>query len=249
MRRPLPLLAVLAAVAAGSCAAAATPPNVAVDAASDAEGVRLAVDPTDPSRLAVVYSTGRSSASGSCLLARSADAGRTWESDTVAGDATRPLPAGTTHCGDPAVAFGADGALYVAYDVSRLGGPGSVYLTSSTDHGLTFRRATAVGPDPPAGGDFEPALAAGPSVGAVSVAFERYGAEFDDAAVFAASSSDGGRTVSTPVQVSPPLENAVNGRASAARDRRGDLYVAWVDAAEVDFDGSGTARLQVAVSP
>src|SRR5438067_2720512 len=251
MRRPLSLLAVLAAVAAGSCAAAATPPNVTVNrdpGATDAHGVRLAVDPTDASRLAVAYSTGRSATSGSCLVAHSTDAGRTWESETVAGDAARPLLPGTTHCADPALAFGADGTLYVAYGVSRLGGPGRIYLTSSTDHGLTFRAATAVDPDPPDGGDFEPAIAAGPSSGTVSVAFERYGPDFEDAAVFAATSHDGGRTVSAPVRVSPPRENAANGRASAAIDRGGNLYVAWVDAADVDFDGSGTAGLQVAVS-
>src|SRR5438093_12220569 len=148
MRRFLPLLAVLAAVAAGTCAAAA-PPNVAVTvAAGDFEGSSLAIDPTDPARLAVGYSTGRSTATGSCLVARSDDGGRTWKTATIAGDAARPLPPDTTHCADPVVAFGSEGTLYGAYDVSRLGGPGRVYLTSSNDHGATFEPPTVLDPAP-----------------------------------------------------------------------------------------------------
>src|SRR5438874_12408373 len=101
MRRPLSLLAVLAAVAAGTSAAAIPPPNVAVSAGTaDAEGGSLAVDPTDPTRLAVAYSIGRSGPTGRCVVARSDDGGRTWQTETVAGDAARPLPAGTTHCPD-----------------------------------------------------------------------------------------------------------------------------------------------------
>jgi hypothetical protein len=250
VRHPLPVLVWLVAVAAGSCAAAAAPPNVAVTkGAADLEGAALAIDPTDPSRLAVAYSTGRSGATGSCLVSRSNDAGRTWESETVVGDAARPLPTGATHCADPALAFGSEGTLYVAYDVSQLGGPGRVYLTSSTDHGATFRRANVLDPNPPGGGDFEPAVAAGPSHGTVSVAFQRYGSSFDEAAVLAGSSDDAGLTVSAPVRVSPPAQDSVNARVAAGIDRGGNLYVAWVDAGDVDFDGSGTARLEVATSP
>ena len=240
----------LAAVTAGSYAAAAVPPNVAVTPGmADAQGGSLAIDPTDPSRLAVAYSTGRSEAAGRCFVARSADGGRTWESETLAGDTAHPLPAGATHCADPAVAFGSEGTIYVAYDASRLGGPGRAYLASSTDHGVTFGAPTPLDPDPGGGGDFEPAVAAGPSRGTVSVAFERYGTEFVDASVLAVTSNDGGRSFSQPVLVSPAEQNAVNGRATAATDRAGTLYVGWVDAAEVDFDGSGDARLEVAASP
>ena len=249
MRRSMPLLAVLAAVAAGTCAAATPPPNVAVTvAAGDVEGSSLAIDPTDPARLAVGYSTGRSTATGSCLVARSDDGGRTWKTATIAGDAARPLPPDTTHCADPVVAFGSEGTLYGAYDVSRLGGPGRVYLTSSNDHGATFEPPTVLDPAPSGGGDFEPAIATGVSNSAVSVGFERYDAEFEDAAVLAATTDDGGRTVSDPVRVSPEGQNALNGRAAAAADRAGNVYLAWVDASDVDFAGSGSARLEVAVS-
>src|SRR5207245_6303672 len=110
------------------------PANVdAAPAGAELESGGLAIDPTDPSRLALVYSTGRAEASGSCAIARSEDGGRTWTSETVAGDEAHPLPAGTTHCSDPAVAFGSEGTVYVAYGVSRLGGFGQLYLTSSTD--------------------------------------------------------------------------------------------------------------------
>jgi hypothetical protein len=249
MRRPLPLLALLAVLAAGTCSAAANPPNVAVTAAAaDLAGGSLAVDPTDPSRLAVAYATGRSAATGSCVVARSRDGGRTWESQVVAGSPARPLPPGATHCADAAIAFGPEGSLYVAYDVSRLGGAGQVYVTTSSDHGTTFRSPVALASAPPGGGDFEPTIAAGPSRGTVSVAFERYSDDFDSAAVLAASSDDGGRTFSAPVAVSPPGQNAVNGRAAAATDRGGKLYVAWVDASDVDFDGAGDARIEVAMS-
>jgi hypothetical protein len=246
MWRPLPLLALLATA---SYATAATPPNVPVTSIeSGAEGGSLAVDPTDPARLAVAYSTGRAAATGSCHVARSSDGGRTWESDVVVGDAEAPLPEGTTHCADPALTFGPEGTLYVAYDVSRLGGPGRVYLASSMNHGASFGAPVALDAAPPGGGDFEPALAAGPSHGTVTVAFERYSADFDSAVVMAASSDDAGRTVSAPLQVSPDGENAVDGRAATASDRGGSVYVAWVDASAVDFDGSGAARLRVAVS-
>src|SRR5947199_10801187 len=98
MRRPLPLLAVLAAVAAAAGTAAVAPPNVSVTAgAADAEDGSLAVDPTDPARLATAYSTGRSSATGTCVVARSRDGGRTWTRSVVAGGPASPLPAGTTH--------------------------------------------------------------------------------------------------------------------------------------------------------
>jgi hypothetical protein len=249
MRRPLPLLAFLAVLAAGTCSAATNPPNVVVTpAAADLAGGSLAVDPTLPSRLAVAYATGRSAATGSCVVARSRDGGRTWESQVVAGSPARPLPPGATHCADAVVAFGPEGTVYVAYDMSRLGGSGQVYVTSSTDHGTTFRSPVALATAPAGGGDFEPAIAAGPSRGTVSVAFERYSGDFDSAVVLAASSGDGGRTFSTPVAVSPAGQNAVNGRAVAAADRGGKLYVGWVDASDVDFDGAGDARIEVAVS-
>jgi hypothetical protein len=248
MRR-VPLLALLAAATVGSFAAAATPPNVAVTAgAADAEGAALAIDPTNAARLAVAYSTGRAASTGSCRVARSEDGGRTWQTEVVAGDSARPLPPDATHCADPVAAFGPEGTLYVAYDVSRLGGPGRVYLATSTHHGTTFGRASVVGPGPGGGGDFEPALAAGPSHGTVSIAFERYTDDFAEVAVYAASSDDAGATVSKAIRVSPPDQNAVNAHAVAAADRAGNLYVAWVDASDVDFDGGGTARLEVAVS-
>ena len=250
MRRPLPLLAVVGVLAVGTCSAAANPPNIPVTAAAaDLAGGSLAVDPTDPSRLAVAYSTGRAAATGSCVVARSRDGGRTWESQVVAGSPARPLPTGATHCADAVVAFGPDGTAYVAYDVSRLGGPGQVYAASSTDHGTTFRSPVALATAQAAGGgDFEPAIAAGPSRGTVSVAFERYSGDFDSAAVLAASSHDGGRSFAAPVEVSPAGQNAVNGRAATAADRGGKLYVGWVDAGDVDFDGAGDARIEVAVS-
>src|SRR2546423_9380647 len=101
MRRSLPLLALLGLLAAGTCSAAATPPNVALTTgAADAEGGSLAVDPSDPSRLAVAYSTGRAAATGSCVVARSRDGGKTWESGGVAGSPARPLADGATHCAD-----------------------------------------------------------------------------------------------------------------------------------------------------
>src|SRR5918911_1188345 len=49
-----------------------TPPGGEVD------GGRLAVDPSDPSRLVVAYWDGRPERRGTCLLARSSDGGRTW---------------------------------------------------------------------------------------------------------------------------------------------------------------------------
>ena len=249
MRRSVPLLAVVAAVTAGACRAASTPPVVTVTPdVSDAEGAALAVDPADPARVAAGYSAGRGAATGSCLVARSRDGGRAWESAIVAGGPSGSLPAGATHCADPAVAFARNGTLFVAYDASRPGGKGRIYLTSSTDHGATFAPAVAVDPAPSGGGDFEPALVATPALGGVSVSFERYADDFDSVVVMSARSSDGGRTLLPPTQVSRAGQNAVNARVAAAADRRGNVYVGWVDASDVDFDGSGDARIEVAAS-
>ena len=150
-------------------------------------------------------------------------------------------------CRNPAVAFGPDETLYVAYEAARLSGFAQVELVRSSNGAATFGSPVLLDPDAAGGGDREPSIVAG-KAGRVVVSFQRYGEDEDSAAVEVVTSSDRGRTFSPPVAVSPPDQNAVGSRASLALYAR-TLYVGWVDGSAVDLDeGGGTARIALAAS-
>jgi hypothetical protein len=158
-------------------------------------------------------------------------------------------------CWNARAAYGRKHALYVAYNVSRLFGFAQIYVTRSAKGRAAFARPALVDRDvsvddpTTGGGDYEPAIAVAPRSGRLYVAFERFSADFDRADVFVTASSNRGRTWAAPVQVSRLGQNAVNGRVELAVSRTGAVYVAWVDASDVDFDAdSGQAAIEVAAS-
>lgn len=75
----------------------------------------LAIDPTDPKRLATAYQEGNRHEY--CAVARSQDGGRTWSTERVVGEgAPFALPPTFPQCYDPFVAYGPDGTLYYQYE-------------------------------------------------------------------------------------------------------------------------------------
>ena len=247
---PARLVAVLACTGIVTAAAAAAPPNVPVAQGGGAlAGVRLALDPGSSNRLVAVYWDDQRDRRGTCSIALSSDRGATWTSRPFAGPGSdNLLPPGASLCRDPAVAFGRDRTLYVAYAAARLSGFAQVELVRSTDGGASFGAPVLLDPDAAGGGDREPSIVAG-KAGRVVVSFQRYSEDEGSAAVAVVSSGDGGRTFSAPVAVSPPEQNAAGSRAALALDAAGTLYAGWVDGSGVDLDdGGGTAAIVVAAS-
>jgi hypothetical protein len=244
------VLALACAGALAAAAAAAPPPNVLVTApGSQIRGGRLALDPRNAARIAVVYWDERREQRGTCSIAVSSNGGASWTSRPFAGTGSaNPLPSGMTLCRNPAVAYGLDGTLYAAYEVGRLSGFSQVELARSTDRGVTFGPAQLLDPELGEGADREPTVVAGARRGQVYVSFQRYTADDEGATVRVVASTDGGATISS-TQVSPPEQNAAGSRAALAVDPAGMLYVAWVDGSEVDLDdGGGSARIALASS-
>jgi hypothetical protein len=245
--RLLPALACSGVLAAA--AAAAPPPNVIVTGpGGQIEGGRLALDPRNGNRLAVVYWDERRDERGTCTIAVSSNGGAKWTSRPFAGAGSpNPLPTGMTLCRNPAVAFGPAGTLYVAYEVAKLSGYAQVELIGSANGGTSFGPPRLLDSNVGGGGDREPALAAGPRRGQVYVSFQRYTADEERGEVHVAASADGGATFSS-AQVSPPAQNAAGSRAALAIDPVGTVYAAWVDGSEIDLEGGGSAGIEVASS-
>lgn len=144
-------------------------------------------------------------------------------------------------------AFGADGALWLAYSVG-----GRVYVSRSADEGRSFGPAVSVTPAPLAvddNADGRPALAVS-AEGVIVVAFATWRDKNWNGAVLHSRSLDGGRTFSPPA----PLADSVSQRfATLAFAPDGALWAAWLDkrnlaaakAAGDDYSGAGLA---VAVS-
>jgi hypothetical protein len=100
----------------------------------------MAVDPTNPSHIAVSYQQDRWSGGGarSLMVGTSFDGGLTWY--------TQPIPGVTQVAGgtwarssDPWIAFGADGAMYAtSLTVNGQGGAGVIMVSKSVDGGFTW---------------------------------------------------------------------------------------------------------------
>ena len=171
----------------------------------------VGVDPTEPRFLALA---GRIDLpTFSCTLHVSGDGGRGW----LPADPVPRLPSGAERCYAPEVAFDGDGTLYYLFVGlrGRANTPMGVYLTTSDDHGDSFsapRRilgensfAVRMAIDPTLGDNGRIhvvwlAAGAAPSLGGFPAVANP---------VMATHSDDGGRTFSTPVQVSDPARARV----------------------------------------
>ena len=211
----VPTMATLVAAgltAAGSPAAGQAvraPAEVAVTATVAGEAYQnpsLAVDPTNPARLAVAYFEGADI--DRCYLGLSTDAGTTWNTRVLvgrAGEYPGANPA-TDRCFNPAVAYGPDGTLYYvlqsAIPNDRV--PDQVKVYASADGGRSFRGPTVLGVQEANLRAYWPAVAVDPRSGRVHVAWSEHPGPPAPGRVLAASSDDKGATFSAPLAVSPP---------------------------------------------
>lgn len=201
----------------------------------------LSVDPRDP-RVVAAASRVDGPEFG-CALHVSGSGGRGW---VPVRPVTR-LPAGVDRCYAPEIAFDSKGILYFLFIGLRGAGnvPVGAFLTTSSDHGRSFRRPWRVlGPD-----RFMVRMAVdagrGPHRGRVHLAWLRAasppalgGFVPGDNPVQASHSDDGGRTFSRPVRVSPPGDARVVAPA-LAMGREGAVHVAFYDLGDdaVDYQG------------
>ncbi|MGH9077479.1 MAG: hypothetical protein ACRDY0_08520 [Acidimicrobiales bacterium] len=200
----------------------------------------LAADPTD-SRVVVLANRIDGPTFG-CSLQVSVDGGRTW-----APAAPVPvLPSGAQRCYAPQVAFGPSGRLYFLF--AGLAGAGNApmgeFLTTSSDQARSFSTPTRVlGPE-----KYMLAMAMDRtwgSLGRLHLAWVASsgpaplgGFSPGDNPILAAHSDDGGRTFSTPVQVSDPARQRVVAPALAlGPDHRVDVLYYDLRADARDYEG------------
>ncbi len=171
----------------------------------------------------VVWSNGSNSGLATSLgYARSTDGGRTFE-------APRTIANVATGLGNPVVACGAAGTVYVIYGAgsgsleTATDVPMTVNIVCSHNGGQTFARPVELGrgedliafPEfrlgttssaPPVRNSSLPAIAADPATGVVCVVYTVHTAGTKHAAVMMTPSRDAGRTWSRPVAVTPQDE-------------------------------------------
>lgn len=241
-------------IAPTAAAAPSPPPNVAVtDTALRAyQGPWLAVSRGDPEQLAVSYQDGNSFPA--CWLGLSDDGGKTWDQIALVGtDAVKRLPDGFYICFRPSFAVGPGGTMYYAYVAGQGGfpGPNAIYLVTSSDGGATFQDPVPINtaPLPPGNaGDGVPRMATDPVSGRLYVAWQQVkGMPPTAQEILVASSGDGGRTFSAPVQVS-----AADGNASTPNldvgPPDGRVYVTFSVVSRPTPDTMQPMRVQVATS-
>lgn len=165
----------------------------------------LAIDPTQP-RFVVIAN--RLDAPFDCSLQVSGDGGRGWLT-------VRPvptLPSGAATCYGPEVAFGSDGTLYYLF-VGLAGAgnsPSGVFLATSHDRGRTFTSPRKIlGPE-----RYQVRMAIDPnqgSAGRMHLVWLEAGSPPPTGGlpagrnpIMTAYSDDGGKTFSTPEQISDP---------------------------------------------
>jgi len=127
------VLGLSAALAAPAQAATVgTVVNVTRTTGNQAEG-SIAVDPTDPSRLAAVSNNGDGAGDG-MTAAYSTDHGATWTHRTIADGSDLPKA-----CCDPSLSWDSFGNLFLVY-LDADTDAGGVHVVLSTDGGKTFSR-------------------------------------------------------------------------------------------------------------
>ncbi|HET7487282.1 MAG TPA: sialidase family protein [Acidimicrobiales bacterium] len=259
-----PLLAVLAAAFAALAVAAAvllvdTDTSLAVgeNVFANAGGIidannspSLARNPRDPAN--VVVSHRQDQPGFSAALEVSFDGGRAYQTTVL------PLPAGLDRPFAPDAAFAPDGTLYVSYVNLQGNGnrPDNLWVARSSDGGRTLADPVRV-----AGAlSFQARIVVG-RTGAVHLTWLKVGDVAPYAIVgypspiVAATSTDGGRTFSEPVQVSDADRMRV-AAASPVVDAAGNLVVLYEDFGNdsrdfLNLDGpvwDGTFTLVVSVS-
>jgi hypothetical protein len=188
-----------------------TPP-VAVTGEGALDRPWLATERRWPWAVHVVWSEGASPGLTTALgYARSTDGGRTFE-------APRTIASMTDGLGDPMVACGPPGSVYMIYSVGpgAVGSgppdsPAAVTVICSQDGGQTFDPPIELGQGPDlisfpgltSASSSLPAIAADPDRGLVCAAFTVHQAGAGHADVLLAASRDGGRTWSPATAVTP----------------------------------------------
>ncbi|MGB0383556.1 MAG: exo-alpha-sialidase [Ardenticatenaceae bacterium] len=152
-------------------------------------------------------------------IANSTDGGQTWGAPVLVNDDTN-----SASQGDPSLAVGTDGTLYVAWMDTR-GGDGDIYFAKSTDGGQMWSTNVLVNDDAGSATQSEPTLAVDAD-GTLSVAWEDKRNNNTD--IFFAQSTDGGQTWSSNVRVNGDTGQANQLTPDIAVDN-GKLYVMWRD--------------------
>ena len=165
-----------------------------------------------------------------CSLGLSSDAGRTWSDKVVVGDGGQvPLTGEQVKCYSPKIAYGPSKTLYYVYQTLRAGRgtPRQVLIAASHDDGATFGPPVLL--DPTTAGFVYQQVA----VAVDQVSGRAYAAwtNFTDRTrrVMVASSSDQGRTFSTPVQITAQTQTDAPDEPVLVVDPDHTLHVGWRD--------------------
>lgn len=123
-------------------------------------------------------------------------------------------------------AFDADGVLWAVHRVS-----GHIAVSRSTDAGASWSSPVLVTPSPEpidSGGDARPKIALGPA-GEIYVSWTRPLAEPYTGEIRLSRSLDAGRTFSAPIVVHQDRQVITHRFDALAVNRRGQVFVAWID--------------------
>lgn len=197
----------------------------------------VAVDPNDADTMVVAARVDRPQLSAA--LRRSDDGGRTWSSLDL------PLPVGEVRAFAPDVAFADEGKLFVSFVTlsDPANNPTGLWLTSSASSGGPLAPPVKVaGPY-----TYQPRLAVDSSPDAVHITFVqasqavesvRNGFGAPPNPLLAVTSTDGGLSFASPVQVSPESRELV-GAATPVVGKGGKLHVLYQDFGDdaADFEG------------
>jgi hypothetical protein len=212
----LPLLAAAPAVAASPVTNGSVLPEVPVTVLDERvqfgnNSPVLAVDPTEPRFVALASRL--DNPDFGCALHLSGDGGRGW----VPAQPVPELPEGADKCYAPEVTFDEQGVLYFLFIALAGQGntPSGTYLVTSSDRGRTYGSPVQVlGPE-----RYMVRMAVDPTMGEKGRIHIVWLEVTSDAPVgglppsrnpiMSAYSDDGGRTFSTPVQVSDPSRQRV----------------------------------------
>ncbi len=208
----------------------------------------LVVDPTNP--LHLVGFSHRLDSPITLDVYRSVDGGATWTTTQI-DNADDGLGAAANRF-DPAIAYDANGRLYIAYGVRGTAGPPATQTrlvgAVSTDDGQTFTNFRVIDAqnDPNGGGTPPPGLdkwylttGVDPNSGGQAayisyVHFAREGAgnNIPDDRIRVAGTRDGGANWTAPITINDPAINGSNTGSSYASPvvgRQGELAVSWHD--------------------
>ena len=162
-------------------------------------------------------------------FARSTDGGQSFQARMLVSD---DGPAAFANA--PKIATDDEGTIYVVWQDNRAATSSDdswdVYLSRSTDGGLTFSPSVRVDDHVANAYQYEPDLAVTPA-GTVYVSWQRYAYDGSlgawDSDVYVATSTDGGSSFGANVKVSDGANNQF--KSTIAVGPSGNVYVAWSD--------------------